>query len=170
MRRDFRLNRANRYLLRMDRCGGLCCERRGAASTPTPYGIIKPSEACWSTLSRERRRVRALMSSLSLPYRTSVLYYLPTYCIVRLAALIVLHIDELLMIIRRSIHKLPIVVATAPHCLQRVHALYFVYHIGSFIHAFPFLIPYSTLDHVLKQYQGHLSVRYPASASLSISI
>jgi hypothetical protein len=67
-------------------------------------------------------------------------------------------------------HKWPIVVATAPHCAQRVHALYFVYHIGSFAHAFLFLIPYLALDHVLKQHQGHLSVRYPTSVPLFISL
>jgi hypothetical protein len=51
-----------------------------------------------------------------------------------------------------TIHKWPIVVATAPHYTQRVHALYFVYHIGSLAHAFLFLVSYLALDHVLKQH------------------
>jgi hypothetical protein len=55
-------------------------------------------------------------------------------------------------------HKLPIVVATALPASNACTLC--VSHIGSFAHAFFFLTPYFALNHVLKQHQGHLSVRH----------
>jgi len=71
----------------MDRCCGLCCEGRGAA-TAAPCSIIKSSQACRTTLRGERRGMSALLSSWTLLLRTCVHYYLPTYCNIRLLALL----------------------------------------------------------------------------------
>src|SRR5258708_37771009 len=71
------------------------------------------------------------------------------------------------MIIRRSIHKLPIVVATALLATRaRLDSRVLRWLIA---HALIFPLSLSLLDHVFKQHQGHLSVRYPPSAPLSAS-
>jgi hypothetical protein len=70
------------------------------------------------------------------------------------------------MIIRRSIHELPIVVATA---LLATRARLDSRVLRRLIpHALFFLPPCLSLDHVFKQHQGHLSVCYPP-APLSVS-
>jgi hypothetical protein len=142
----------------MDRCGGLRCEGRGTASTATSYGVVESSEACWSTVSGKRRGISFL----------SVHDFVTCVILCKIRLFFCFWLKTIFVI--RSIANCG---RDDPKVQTRVLSLQVFSRpsdLGSFARShipyLPSITLHLPLNHVLKQYQGHLSVRCPIFISV----